>query len=98
MRSSNRASRILRIFILNNLELVTVNLVLLLEYLTFLYLQVMDNVKSDLARSSTLPTSFYLNEEIWEATKEKVFARTWQYVGDEKDLFNVGINLSLIHI
>lgn len=35
-----------------------------------------------IARAQTLATEFYLNPIWFEASKEKIFARSWQYVGD----------------
>ena len=52
----------------------------------------MDDVLDDIARSSTLPASFYIDTRLWELMKERIFAVSWLYVGDEKDLFNVTIN------
>ena len=52
----------------------------------------MKKVTDNIARSSTLPADFYFDERLWELMKENVFARSWQYIGDETELFNVAIN------
>ncbi|MDA7502022.1 aromatic ring-hydroxylating dioxygenase subunit alpha [Chitinophagales bacterium] len=41
------------------------------------------NIKS----SETLPASFYSNAEIFELAKEKIFANSWQWVGQRRELF-----------
>lgn len=43
-------------------------------------------VHPDIAQAATLPSSFYKDPAIYEETKEKVFARSWQWVGDTDDL------------
>ena len=40
-------------------------------------------IKSDINEAETLPAEFYRSEEVFEAIKEKVFMRTWQWIGDE---------------
>jgi choline monooxygenase len=52
----------------------------------------MENVNKNIKSSATLPASFYFDEAIWESMKETVFAKSWQYVGDERELFNVSVN------
>lgn len=37
---------------------------------------------SDIRAARTLPADFYRNPEIFKAQKEKVFARSWQFIGD----------------
>lgn len=43
-----------------------------------------DNIKT----ASTLSTDFYTSAEAWEAAKQKIFARTWQFSGDKELIFN----------
>lgn len=52
----------------------------------------MQNVTNNIAQSATLPADFYFDTAIWEQMKEAIFAKTWQYIGDEQQLFNVAIN------
>lgn len=44
-------------------------------------------VKQDIRHSETLPADFYSDPTIWEALKERVFAPSWQYIGDQQVLF-----------
>jgi choline monooxygenase len=39
-------------------------------------------VDRDIAVAQTLPAEFYLSEEYYQQSKEKIFARTWQLAGD----------------
>jgi choline monooxygenase len=48
----------------------------------------MYKINPDLSRAETLPTDFYQNPATWEAAKEKIFCRSWQFIGDERRLFN----------
>lgn len=41
-------------------------------------------INEDIRKATTLPASFYKSEEVFEALKEKVFARTWQWIGDQQ--------------
>lgn len=41
------------------------------------------NIKPDIREAETLPASFYRDAEVFEALKDKVFGRTWQWIGDE---------------
>lgn len=52
----------------------------------------MKKVQAEIARSSTLPADFYFDDQIWEALKEDVFAKSWLYLGDQKEIFNVQVN------
>jgi choline monooxygenase len=47
-------------------------------------------MERDLARASTLPSRYYVDPEIHRAEKEKIFARTWQPVGDVADATSPG--------
>ena len=44
------------------------------------------HIDPDIRIANTLPAAFYRNPQIFEDLKEKVFLRTWQFVGDEKKL------------
>lgn len=52
----------------------------------------MKKVTENVAQSATLPADFYFDAQIWEQLKEAVFAKSWQYIGDKKALFPVGVN------
>ena len=39
-------------------------------------------IDKDIRRASTLPARVYSDPEYFEAQKERVFARSWQWVGD----------------
>ena len=52
----------------------------------------MNRVTKSISTSSTLPADFYFDPSIWEEMKEKVFAKSWQYIGDKQSIFNVAIN------
>ncbi|MEJ2163450.1 MAG: Rieske 2Fe-2S domain-containing protein, partial [Robiginitalea sp.] len=41
------------------------------------------SIDPDIRRASTLPSSFYRDPQVYEAIKEKVFCRSWQWIGDE---------------
>jgi len=43
----------------------------------------MKKVNPNIAQSSTLPADFYFDKSIWEQLKEVVFAKSWQFIGDE---------------
>ena len=59
----------------------------------------MQKVTENIAHSSTLPADFYSDPMIWEKMREHIFARSWNYIGDVQEIFNVAVNtLSLIHI
>ncbi len=40
------------------------------------------HIHSDITKAETLPTSFYIDPEIFEALKKDVFYKSWQWVGD----------------
>ena len=40
-------------------------------------------IDQDITKASTLPSSFYKDPEIFEAIKNKIFYKTWQWIGDE---------------
>lgn len=41
------------------------------------------DIHADIAQAETLPSSFYRSVEVFDTLKEKVFARSWQFAGDE---------------
>ena len=45
-------------------------------------------VDQDIKKATTLSTDFYTSPEAWESAKEKIFAKTWQYSGDQELIFN----------
>lgn len=47
-----------------------------------------DLVDADIRKARTLPSSFYRDPALYEEIREKVFARSWQFVGD-RDLVKV---------
>tara|TARA_Y100001968_G_scaffold157036_1_gene143481 strand:- start:351 stop:1436 length:1086 start_codon:yes stop_codon:yes gene_type:complete len=40
-------------------------------------------IDSDITKAETLPTSFYKNSETFELLKDKLFLKSWQWIGDE---------------
>jgi choline monooxygenase len=42
----------------------------------------MFNINPDIKKSPTLPSEFYREEKYFEQSKEKIFSRTWQFIGD----------------
>lgn len=47
-------------------------------------------VDPDISRAKTLHTSFYTNLEILQLSKEKIFARSWQFIGSVESLNQPG--------
>ena len=47
-------------------------------------------IDPDVARARTLPSAFYLDPAVHALTRERVFARTWQWLGDLVDVAAVG--------
>jgi len=43
-------------------------------------------IAEDIARAETLPAEIYRDPEVYEAARERVFARSWQLVGDAHEL------------
>jgi choline monooxygenase len=43
-------------------------------------------VDADITVARTLPASFYRDDASWARTRERVFARTWQWIGDLGDV------------
>ena len=44
------------------------------------------HVDHDITRARTLDPAFYEDEAAWKLTRERVFARTWQWLGDLADV------------
>lgn len=40
------------------------------------------NIDADITKAETLPASFYKDQTVFDALKEQVFLKTWQWVGD----------------
>ena len=40
------------------------------------------HIDQDITKAETLPASFYKSQAVFDAVKEKVFARSWQFIGD----------------
>ena len=43
-------------------------------------------VDADIARAATLDAAFYRDDAAWEAVRDRVFARSWQWLGDLADV------------
>ena len=41
------------------------------------------HINSDISKAETLPATFYKDKDIFENVKEKIFLKTWQWIGDE---------------
>jgi len=41
-------------------------------------------VDQDITKASTLPSSFYKTDSIFDQIKEKIFLKSWQFIGDEE--------------
>jgi len=50
-------------------------------------------LNKNINQSSTLDANFYSDATAWEMVKEKVFAKSWNFIGDENELFNGTNNL-----
>ncbi|HET7729953.1 MAG TPA: SRPBCC family protein [Usitatibacter sp.] len=50
----------------------------------------MYSIDPDIARAATLPGSFYSDEAAFAAMRERVFARTWQWLGPLDDVASPG--------
>ena len=47
-------------------------------------------INADIAHARTIPTEFYLNPDYFEASKEKIFSRTWHFIGDTDQVKDPG--------
>ena len=43
-------------------------------------------INSDITKAYTLPAKFYLDQEIYNQAIEKIFASSWQWIGDQKSI------------
>jgi len=43
-------------------------------------------IDPDIRRAKTLPSDFYTDPAYFEASKEKIFARTWHFLGCARDM------------
>ena len=41
------------------------------------------NIDPDITKAETLPASFYKDQAVFDAIKEQVFLKSWQWIGDE---------------
>ncbi|MBT8271422.1 MAG: aromatic ring-hydroxylating dioxygenase subunit alpha [Flavobacteriaceae bacterium] len=41
------------------------------------------HINADIRQAETLPAEFYRSQEVFDTIREKIFLRTWQYIGDE---------------
>lgn len=41
------------------------------------------NIDSDVGKAETLPASFYRDPEVFEELKDRVFTKTWHWIGDD---------------
>ncbi|MGB5378172.1 aromatic ring-hydroxylating oxygenase subunit alpha [Muriicola sp.] len=48
------------------------------------------NIDPDITKASTLPSSFYKDPDIFEAIKQKIFYRSWQWIGDSHKVRSKG--------
>jgi choline monooxygenase len=40
------------------------------------------DINPDIAKAKTIPSDFYLNADYFQSSKEKIFASSWQFIGD----------------
>jgi choline monooxygenase len=48
------------------------------------------HIHPDIAQAHTLSTDFYLKPEYFDSSKEKIFAKTWQWIGDSDSINKPG--------
>jgi choline monooxygenase len=48
------------------------------------------HVDADISKARTISTDFYLHPEVFASCKEKIFARTWQFIGDTDQVKDAG--------
>ena len=44
------------------------------------------NINPDIAKAETLPSLFYKNQDVFDKVKEKIFLKSWQWLGDNSGL------------
>ena len=42
-------------------------------------------IDRDIAKAKTIDTDFYTQQKFYEDAKEKIFASSWQFIGDAND-------------
>ena len=47
-------------------------------------------IDADIAKAKTIHTDFYTEQKFYEAAKEKIFAKSWQFIGDADLVKNAG--------
>ena len=43
-------------------------------------------VHQDISKAETLPSIFYKNQDVFDEVKEKIFLKSWQWLGDNSGL------------
>jgi len=43
-------------------------------------------IHKDIAKAETLPSSFYKDEDVFSKVREKIFLKSWQWLGDNSGL------------
>ena len=43
-------------------------------------------IDPDITKAETLPASFYKDETVFDAIRDHVFLKTWQWIGDEEQV------------
>jgi choline monooxygenase len=56
------------------------------------------HVHEDITVAETLPAAFYRSQEVFDALREKVFTRTWQWVGDAHNLIPLSESVHPVHL
>ena len=51
-------------------------------------------VDADIRKAETLPTSFYTDLNFFEASKTKIFEKSWQWIGDKDSLLSPVENMA----
>lgn len=46
-------------------------------------------IDADICRAETISSEFYKSESLWNEAKEKIFARSWQFVGTTNEINNL---------
>jgi len=45
-------------------------------------------VDPDIRKARTLASDFYTDEQFFELSRERIFARSWQFLGHMKELYS----------
>lgn len=53
----------------------------------------MKPVHPRISKASTLDHNFYFSDDLWELSKERLFANTWQWIGKESEIFSGPTNV-----